>query len=113
MILKERAKSVSHLILESLNNRKTLSSTEKTQYENQMKGYAGEQLFDSYIQEVHPDGLVINDLLLSTRDTYYRIDSLLITPDHIYLYEVKNYSGSYLYKDGSVFSESGHVLQDP
>ncbi|MCC5896077.1 MAG: NERD domain-containing protein [Alkalibacterium sp.] len=113
MIIKERTKSSNHSILESLNNRMTLSFSEKSQFENQVKGYEGEQLFDTYIKDSPVNGLVINDLLLKSRDTHYQIDSLVITENHIYLYEVKNYSGSYEYKAGSIFSESGHVLQSP
>ncbi|SFC09605.1 Nuclease-related domain-containing protein [Alkalibacterium subtropicum] len=113
MILKERTKSVNHLIYESLNSRMTLSSYEKVQYDNQVKGFLGEQVFDDCMKTCQPDGLIIQDLLLSTRDTFYQIDSLLITPNHIYLYEVKNYSGSYHYKDGMIQSEAGYALQDP
>lgn len=113
MILKERTKSISHLVLESLNYRMDLSFNEKIMYENQIKGFEGEQRFDDYINTAQLPGLIINDLLMSTRDTYYQIDSLLITADHIYLYEVKNYSGICHYRDGSLFSDSGHALQNP
>lgn len=113
MICKERSKSQSHLILESLNTRMTLSSYEKQQYDNQVKGFEGEQRFDNCLRACQPPGIVLNDLLLSTRDTYYQIDSLLITPHRIYLYEIKNYSGIYHYKDGMIQSESGYALQDP
>lgn len=113
MILKERTKSVSHLILESLNSRKTLSSVEKAQYDNQVKGFAGEQQFDRAMKAADLPGLVLNDVLLSTRDTYYQIDSLVVTDDHIHLYEVKNYTGAYTYRDGMLHADSGHVLQDP
>ena len=113
MILKERTKTNSYIILESLNTRMTLSSYEKLQYDNQVKGFLGEQLFDDCLRACHPPGIILNDLLLSTRDTYYQIDSLLIAPDKIYLYEIKNYSGIYHYKDGMIQSESGYALQDP
>ncbi|WP_071847835.1 nuclease-related domain-containing protein [Alkalibacterium sp. 20] len=113
MILKERTKSINHLLLESLNYRMDLSFNEKILYENQIKGLKGEQLFDDCMNDCQLPGLIINDLLISIRDTYYQIDSLLIKADHIYLYEVKNYSGNYHHRDGSLFSESGHALQDP
>lgn len=111
MILKERTKSINHRILESLNCRMNLSFNEKLQYKNQIKGFEGEKQFDHYMKDSLINGLVINDLILNTQDTQYQIDSLLITADHIYLYEVKNYSGSYHYKEGSLFSKSGHILQ--
>ncbi|WP_368646191.1 nuclease-related domain-containing protein [Alkalibacterium putridalgicola] len=113
MILKERSKSVSHRILESLNNRMVLSSTEKGQYENQIKGFDGELSFDRILNESDISGLIINDLLLTTRDTFYQIDSLLITDETIYLFEVKNYSGTYVHKNDSLYASSGYALQDP
>lgn len=113
MILKERTKSLTHRILESLDHRTTLPPGEKTQYDNQIKGYAGERQFDNKMKETGVPGILISDLLLSTRDTSYQIDSLLITDTCIYLYEVKNYTGSYHYKDGDISSDSGHLIQNP
>ncbi|PRY74534.1 nuclease-related domain-containing protein [Alkalibacterium olivapovliticus] len=111
MILKERTESVQYRILESLNFRKILSSSEKTQFENQVKGFNGEKQFDNELKRACIDGLVINDLLLKASDTYYQIDSLLITTDRIYLYEIKNYSGTFHFRDGNLYSESGHIIQ--
>ncbi|GEK90977.1 nuclease-related domain-containing protein [Alkalibacterium kapii] len=113
MIIKERSKSISHLILESLNKRSRLTSLEKTQYDNQVKGYSGEKAFDLKAAKTNLPGLMINDLLLSTRDTYYQIDSLLVTDDHIYLYEIKNYYGQYHYTNGTLHNETGYSLQNP
>ncbi|GEK90990.1 nuclease-related domain-containing protein [Alkalibacterium kapii] len=113
MILKERTKSVTHRILESLDHRTTLSLSEKTQYDNQFKGYAGELQFDNKMKEAGVPGILISDLLLSTRDTSYQIDSLLITDTCIYLYEIKNYTGSYHYKEGDISSDSGHLIHNP
>lgn len=113
MIIKKRHKSISHRVLESLNNRMDLSLNEKRMYKNQVKGFQGEQAFDKIMLLNYPSGIVINDLLLSTGDTYYQIDSLLVTPHHLYLYEIKNYTGAYHYKDGVIYSKSGHALQDP
>ena len=113
MILKERSKSVSHRVLDSLNYRMALSHAEKMQYENVIKGFNGELAFDRILNESAISGLIINDLLLSARDTFYQIDSLLITDETIYLYEVKNYRGTYVYKDNSLYASSGHAVQDP
>ncbi|GEK89680.1 Nuclease-related domain-containing protein [Alkalibacterium putridalgicola] len=113
MILKERTKSVTHRILESLDHRTTLSPSEKIQYDNQIKGYAGELEFDNKLKDARVPGILISDLLLSTKDTSYQIDSLLITDTRIYLYEIKNYTGSYHYKDGDIYSDSGHLIQSP
>ena len=60
-----------------------------------------------------PDGLIIQDLLLSTRDTFYQIDALLITDNSIFLYEIKNNSVCYNFKERTIYSTSGHALLDP
>lgn len=111
--MKKRTESTTHLILESLNNRMTLSFEDKMNYQNQVKGFEGECLFDQYLNHLEQPGIVINDLLLSTKNTSYQIDSLLLLNQQISIYEVKNYTGSYTYKDGTLFSESGHAIQDP
>lgn len=111
--MKERRKSTTLLILESLNLRMPLTLAEKRTYQNQVKGFEGECLFDQHINQSNQKGLIINDLLLSTKHTYYQIDSLLIQNQHIHLYEIKNYTGSYTIKDGTMFAESGHSIQNP
>ena len=105
IIVKDRSKSVSYRVMESLNYRTDLSLSEIRIYQNQVKGFEGEQCFDEIMTFHNPRGFVINDLLIGTQETFYQIDSLLITSDHIYLYEVKNYSGSYYYKDGVIHSK--------
>lgn len=113
MILKERTKSVTHRILESLHYRIDLPNKEKKNYENQIKGLAGEKQFDVYMNQSHQSGLLLNDLVLTHRDTVFQIDALLITTDAVYLYEVKNYSGSYFYREESFFTESGYKILNP
>ncbi len=113
MLLKERTKSVNHRILESLNYRMNLPDEEKIKYENQVKGFAGEKQFDVCMSRSHQSGLILNDLVLTHRDTVFQIDSLLITTDAVYLYEVKNYSSSYFYREESFFTESGYKILNP
>ena len=113
MNLKERIKSVTYLVLESLNYRMNLAATEKAKYENQVKGFDGEEQFDFHMSESHQSGVVLNDLVLNYRDTVFQIDSLLITNEAVYLYEVKNYAGSYYYKEDSFFTESEYKILNP
>lgn len=113
MIIKERNQSISHQILRSLDARMELASHEKIQLEAQVKGFDGEKKFDDCFKEVESSGLVIHDLMLSTRDTTYQIDSLYITDNEVTIYEIKNYTGHYIYKNGSIYSDTGFILQDP
>jgi len=89
-----------------------LSFSDKQKYNNQVKGFKGECLFDTHVNHPQQNGLVINDLLLSTKSTYYQMDSILILNQHIYLYEVKNYAGSYWFEEDSLYTKSGHLIQN-
>ena len=113
MIIKNREKSTTHLILESLNNRMDLSFEDKMNYKNQVKGFEGECLFDQFIVQSGQAGLIINDLLLHAKNTYYQMDSLLILNNRVHLYEVKNYAGTYMLKEGTLFADSGYSIQNP
>lgn len=113
MLIKPRKKSISHLILESLYYRKILSFQDKKRYENQVKGFNGEQQFDHFINYSQQQGFVVNDLFLSSKETNYQFDSILILNKQVNIYEVKNYTGAYRYEDGTLFSKTGYSLQDP
>jgi translation initiation factor 2 beta subunit (eIF-2beta)/eIF-5 len=74
-----------------------LSSKEKLHYGNLAKGCDGEKKFDLWTEKLQCDCLVLNDLLLEVNNTTFQIDSIIITADKTYFYEVKNYEGDYLY----------------
>jgi hypothetical protein len=61
------------------------------------KGFKGERKFDTWTEKLHCDCLILNDLLLKVNNTTFQIDSIIITKDIIYLYEVKNLEGDYIY----------------
>lgn len=113
MIIKDRHPSVSQQILHSLNVRMTLSSLEETQLDALEKGYEGEMTFDGNVKEANLPGVMLCDLTLSARETTYQIDALYVTDKEVIIYEIKNYSGHYIYKDGLIYSDNGYVLQDP
>lgn len=113
MILKTRTKSVTHRIYELLHHRMNLSAKEKRNYEYQVKGFEGELQFDSFMEPYHESGIVLNGLNLSNGDYEFQVDSCIVLNDVLYLYEVKNYSGSYYYKDGQIYSQSGYLLLSP
>lgn len=90
-----------------------LTNAERIKYNNQVKGFEGECQFDLYMEQVIEDGILINDLILSSNNSIFQIDSLFILGKTIYLYEVKNYSGRYHYKENSFLSESGYEIINP
>lgn len=113
MLMKTRSKSVSHCILESLYYRTTLSFENQRRYENQRRGFEGEQYFDHFMNHAKQRGLVISDLFLSSQETNYQMDAVLILRNLVVIYEVKNFSGEYTYNKGMLFSKSGHSIQSP
>jgi len=113
MLIKPRTKSITHLILESLNYRMNLFADDKRRYNNQIKGGQGEELFDRFINHPLQTGFVINDLFLSSRDTNYQMDSILILNKELIIYEVKNYTGEYCYENGAFLSKNGYNMQSP
>ncbi|WP_161524834.1 nuclease-related domain-containing protein [Alteribacter lacisalsi] len=105
MILKNRTKPVELIILQSLRVRSRLDPADALRLENLDKGYAGEVQFDNRLSAAGWNGLLINDLLLDYRGTLFQIDSLLLQPDAVYLFDVKNYFGDFFLEDGKWISE--------
>lgn len=108
MIYKKRKKPTVLAMLEVLYKRSQLSAKVHKYYLNQKKGYKGECCFDVLTEKIKCDCLILNDLPFQNDGNEFQIDALIITAHAIYLYEIKNYEGTYYYKDGffhSVFSE--------
>ncbi|WP_042224635.1 nuclease-related domain-containing protein [Oceanobacillus manasiensis] len=113
MILKLRTVTMELKIVRLLNKRKKLTSKEKQHFISLQKGYEGEVLFDTYISQLKCDCFVLNDLLLEINNTTFQIDSLLITPQRIYLFEVKNYQGNYVYESDKLFKRPHLEVVNP
>jgi len=78
------------------------------------KGYDGEIFFDKrVIERVEADALVLNDLQLTISDQSVQIDSLIITPEIVYLYEIKNYKGDYQMSEGQLMTLTGKEIGNP
>ncbi|WP_369413997.1 nuclease-related domain-containing protein [Aquibacillus saliphilus] len=105
MSFKSRTKSKELAILKLLHMRMNLTIKDKQHYLNLQKGYQGEELFDTLTEKLQCECLVLNDLLLEVNSTTFQIDSLIITQEKIYLYEVKNYEGDYLYESDKLFKK--------
>lgn len=73
MVYKSRTESAELLILGSLNTRMNLSDKDKQHYLNLKKGYGyqGEVLFDSSIEKLQCECLILNDLLLKVNNTLF------------------------------------------
>ncbi|MFC4322285.1 nuclease-related domain-containing protein [Litchfieldia salsa] len=113
MPYKSRSKSTELLILEYLNRRMRLSDQEKTNYYSISKGFEGELRFDSMTDTLQCECLILNDLLLKLNNTLFQIDSLIITPEAIYCFEVKNYEGDYVYESDRFYKKSKSEITNP
>lgn len=113
MPYKPRTESVELLILSSLNNRMDLSEKDKLHYVSLKKGYEGEVMFDSLIELLQCECLILNDLRLKMNNTLFQIDSLVITSETIYLFEVKNYEGDYYYESDRLYKKLKSEINNP
>lgn len=72
-----------------------LRSEEKNYYLKLEKGYEGEKKFDDWLIANAGRGTILSDLMFETNSSFYQVDTLFLTPDTIYLFEVKNYEGDF------------------
>ncbi|MBP2239493.1 hypothetical protein J2Z40_000046 [Cytobacillus eiseniae] len=97
MIYKPRLEPEELTFLNALKPRMTLSEIDRQQYYRLRKGYEGEMLFDQLTDKLQSECYIMNGLLLKVNNSTFQIDTLIIISGTIYLYEVKNYDGDYLY----------------
>src|SRR5699024_5449363 len=76
-------------------------------------GYEGEKLFDTFTEKLQCDCLILNDLLFEVSNTTFQIDSLIMMPENIYLYEVKNLEGDYYYQSDRLFKKPKREIVNP
>lgn len=114
MIYKPRYESLELLTLRYLSSRKTLLEKENQYYLSLEKGYEGEVKFDRFVEPVLTDWLLVNDLLLSHNNSFFQIDSLGITQDTIYLFDVKNFDGDFIVEgDTWKYLTTGKDIKNP
>lgn len=117
MLLKKRYESDELMTMRYLNKRMELTEKEKFYYQNLEKGFAGEVKFDLLIeglQDFQEERLILNDLLFEVNNSYFQIDSLIISQGVIHLLDVKNYEGDYYLESGNLYSvTTGREYKNP
>ncbi|MDM5226832.1 nuclease-related domain-containing protein [Cytobacillus sp. NJ13] len=113
MILKPRNETEELNLLRCLNRKMRLHSKDYSHFLNLEKGLTGEKLFDERLGELPDEWIIINDLLLEYRNTIFQIDSLLITGDCVYIFEVKNYDGDYYIEQDRWYTASNNEVKNP
>lgn len=125
MIIKKRSVPKSLLGLDALSQRLD-SSHEKwrevdERFGNMKAGFGGEQYFDKQLREFRPSypHAILHDVCLNHNGVYFQMDSVLITPSFIIIFEVKNIGGKLIfYENPDSFvrvSENGQktAMQSP
>lgn len=110
---KSRTKSVELLVMEVLFKRMNLSEKDLQRYFNLKKGFEGEVMFDSFTEKLQCECYILNDLLLQVNNTTFQIDSLIIHPETIYFYEVKNYDGDYYFESNRFYKKPKFEYSNP
>lgn len=102
------------LALRSLDTRMELTSKDKFHHQNLERGYEGEVKFDSLIQDLNGERYIIIDLLFEVNNSYFQIDTLLISQDIIHLLDIKNFQGDCYLKSDKLYSvSSGREYKNP
>lgn len=115
MLLKKRTESDELLTMRCLDTRMQLTEKDKYRYANLERGYDGEVSFDElakgYLQE---ERYVINDLLLEINNSYFQIDTLVISQGVIQLLDIKNYHGDFYLESDKLYAvKTGQEYKNP
>lgn len=114
MLLKARTEPEELIILRYLNIRKDLSEKEKSHYNYLKKGYEGEMKFDQMSECLEEERYILQDLLLEVNNSYFQIDTLIISQVNIHLIDIKNFEGNCYLEDDKLFSmTSGREYKNP
>lgn len=95
MIIKERSESLELLLYRYLNSRMILSENESTHYWALEKGYQGEINFDILTKLLQGEFILLNDLLFEINNTHFQIDTMVLSSQSIFLFDIKNFEGDY------------------
>jgi hypothetical protein len=114
MLLRCRTESDELLVMRFLNNRMELNAKDKFYYLNLEKGYEGEVKFDQLLENLLEERYIINDLLLKVNNSYFQIDTLIISQGVIHLLDVKNYEGDYYLESDKLYGvTNGREYKNP
>ena len=106
MNFKPRSEPVEAIILRILNARMPLGEKDKQHFHNLVKGYEGEVMFDFLTEKLQCQSYILNDLFLESSGSKFQIDSLMLTQETLYLFEVKNYEGDFYFENDRFYTIS-------
>lgn len=109
MFVKHRSESRELIMLRILNPRMKLEEELLNYYHFLEKGFEGKKKFDVWLESLSCENLILNDLIFEINHSIFQIDSLLITPLTMYLFEVKNFEGNYYIEDRKWYISKNEV----
>ncbi|GGH82636.1 DNA-directed RNA polymerase subunit M/transcription elongation factor TFIIS [Pullulanibacillus pueri] len=83
-----------------------LSEKEKFIYSNLEKGFEGETKCDQLLESLQEERYVINDLLFEVNNSYFQIDTLIISQGVIHLLDIKNFQGDWYLEANRLYKVS-------
>lgn len=113
MLYKSRSIPPELLILHSLNKRINLTGKYLQNYFILKKGYEGEVMFDLLTEKHECDCLILNDLRLIANNSLFQIDTLIIFPDKLYIFEIKNFEGDYYLESDRFYAKNKLEYPNP
>lgn len=113
-VMKPREASKELNVLRALNQRQANSFEQKQNLLNMEKGLIGERQFDEMGEEyLEQECVMLQDLSLTIKGNTVQIDSVLLTSEVVYIFEVKNYEGDFIMKDGDIYTVAGQEISNP
>ncbi|WP_223282617.1 nuclease-related domain-containing protein [Neobacillus kokaensis] len=94
-------------VLRVLYPRQDFSEKGMFNYYTAEKGYEGELEFDKLTNTLRGERYILNDLLLKLGNTYFQIDTTVISQSILHFFEVKNYEGDYYLDSGKFYKIPG------
>ncbi|MGD7022827.1 nuclease-related domain-containing protein [Rossellomorea vietnamensis] len=113
MKIKERTESKELIILRAVDSRKNLNYEEEKHFFNIEKGFLGEKQFDEWLQPVLNDRILLPDMQFMRNSNFTQIDTILLTSQLDYLFEVKNYEGDFILEGDNLNRADGIDFKNP
>ncbi|WP_079506822.1 nuclease-related domain-containing protein [Mesobacillus jeotgali] len=90
------------MILEAIVRRFPADDYRKADFEKKLyrklAGYKGEKTLDYHLSQIdHSEMLILQDLRIPINDTFFQLDTLIITPQFLLNIDSKNYAGTLIF----------------
>ncbi|WP_163536391.1 nuclease-related domain-containing protein [Gracilibacillus sp. YIM 98692] len=112
MVAKQRKKPDELIAYELLSKRKQLNEEEKNRYRSLARGFEGEVMFDTYLDKLAGEHIILKDLLIH-HSKYCQMDTILLKNGKVFLFEIKNFNGEFYWHDDKLFMVNQVEIDNP